>query len=97
VLSSTVGCLDEELRRGCMRAAGAQVGVLVGRLAAGNKDVVMWCAPTPTDCPLAAPAEVEVEWTVEHARQCARMLPGGLAVVGLYVVAPLASYVHAPL
>jgi len=68
---------------------------VVGRLAAGNKDVVMWCAPTPGHAPLAAPAEVDVEWTAEHARQCARMLPGGLAVVGLYVVAPLASYVPA--
>ena len=25
------------------------MGLLIGRLAAGNKDLVLWCAPTPGD------------------------------------------------
>jgi hypothetical protein len=35
---------------------------------------------------------VDEEWMVEHARQCSRMLPAGLAVVGVYVVAPEPAY-----
>jgi len=31
---------------------------------------------------------LDADWTAEHARQVARMLPGGLSVLGLYVFCP---------
>ncbi|GLC34875.1 hypothetical protein PLESTB_001173200 [Pleodorina starrii] len=39
-----------------------------------------------------AAVSLEVEWITEHARQVARMLPGGLSVLGLYVFCPEAAY-----
>ena len=39
---------------------------------------------------------INEEWVVEHACQVSRMLPGGLAVVGLYVFAPEDRYKPQP-
>ncbi|XP_067219420.1 protein odr-4 homolog [Chanodichthys erythropterus] len=32
--------------------------------------------------------DIDVEWVTEHARQVSRMLPGGLCILGLFVVTP---------
>eukprot|EP00877_Chromochloris_zofingiensis_P003023 jgi/Chrzof1/12721/Cz07g05060.t1 len=38
---------------------------------------------------------IETDWLTEHARQVYRMLPGGLAVLGLYLFAPETGYTSA--
>eukprot|EP00873_Tetraselmis_striata_P025484 jgi/Tetstr1/445748/TSEL_033396.t1 len=42
--------------------------------------------------PAAATIELDDMWVVEHARQVGRMLPGGIAVVGLYLFGPEAGF-----
>ncbi|GBF96061.1 hypothetical protein Rsub_08937 [Raphidocelis subcapitata] len=43
----------------------------------------------------AATVALEADWVAEHARQVARMLPGGLEVLGLYLFAPEAAWAPA--
>lgn len=39
-----------------------------------------------------ATARLEPDWIAEHARQVSRMMPGGLEVLGLYLLAPEAAW-----
>ncbi len=40
----------------------------------------------------AASVQLEPDWVAEHARQVSRMLPGGLEVLGLYLLAPESAW-----
>lgn len=42
-----------------------------------------------------ATTQLEADWIAEHARQVSRMLPGGLEVLGLYLLAPEAAWTSA--
>jgi len=75
---------------------GAGSGVLVGTLL-GEAYTVLFLAETPADAEeeaageeqaAAARAELDVAWLAEHARQVARLLPGGLSVLGYFLARP---------
>ena len=71
-----------------------QTGVVVGQNVPGKMCVVALC-PTPIededsceDTPDARPPQTsfDADWATLHAQQVARFLPGGLSVLGMYVV-----------
>ena len=77
------------------RSSHTQTGLAIGRLSPnGVGDFIVGFARTPED-PDRDPdseappggAAVDAAWIGDHATQVARMLPGGLAVIGLFVFA----------
>ena len=68
------------------RTTTFQSGLVVAQV--GSKaDTVLLLAPTPEQ-EGAKPGVLDVDWMLEHAAQVARMLPGGVAVLGCYLFAP---------
>ncbi|XP_065829888.1 protein odr-4 homolog isoform X2 [Oscarella lobularis] len=65
-----------------------EFGLLIGHLTA-RRDYVACLIPTPQDENESDGGKIAVDdkWAIEHAKQVMRMLPGGLTVVGVYVVA----------
>ncbi|XP_067109457.1 protein odr-4 homolog isoform X1 [Osmerus mordax] len=87
-----------------LTAAGATsvTGLLIGQ-SAPQRDYVVLAARTPprdqtgegrgqasgaTAAGTSLDHETDVEWVSEHARQVSRMLPGGLSVVGVFLLTP---------
>uniref|UniRef100_A0A3P9IHE1 Protein odr-4 homolog n=1 Tax=Oryzias latipes TaxID=8090 RepID=A0A3P9IHE1_ORYLA len=68
----------------CSQQAGPVTGLLIGQSSA-QKDYVVIAAPTPKD-EESAGKTVDKEWVSEHARQVSRMLPGGLTVLGVFMI-----------
>ncbi|KAG7399352.1 hypothetical protein PHYBOEH_009154 [Phytophthora boehmeriae] len=67
------------------------LGLLVGQVSPSNVgDSVLAAVPVPSESESGEPpnglADVSVEWLQEMAQQVDRLLPGGIAVMGLYVV-----------
>ncbi|XP_056597235.1 protein odr-4 homolog [Triplophysa dalaica] len=71
-------------------------GLLVGQ-SSPQRDFVVLAVQTPhreSEGPAKASTrgspldDIDVEWVTEHARQVSRMLPGGLSILGLFLVTP---------
>ena len=75
----------EELQR----RSKFETGLLVG-LQGAKADTLLRIVPTPAEDDAPA-ATLAVEWILQHAAQVAKMLPGGVVVVGVYVLAPTAK------
>lgn len=67
------------------QAAGEVTGLLIGQSSA-QRDFVVVAARTPQRDETAAGNSVDKEWVTEHARQVSRMLPGGLSVLGVFII-----------
>ncbi|XP_044267144.1 protein odr-4 homolog [Tribolium madens] len=72
------------------------IGLILGQSVSG-KDYVIHFAKTPPVHPheskdnpprLKSINDVNEEWVADHARQATRMLPGGMHVLGVFVVSP---------
>uniref|UniRef100_H3B7Q8 Protein odr-4 homolog n=1 Tax=Latimeria chalumnae TaxID=7897 RepID=H3B7Q8_LATCH len=73
-------------------------GLFIGQSSL-SKDYVVWAVKTPSKeeqveddgkkRQLLQLGGIDEEWVTEHARQAARMLPGGLMVLGVFLVTPL--------
>ena len=71
------------------RSKRCDAGLLVALL--GSKsDTLLRLIPAPADEGVA-PNTVDPSWVLEHGKQVARMLPGGVGVLGCYVFAPTAD------
>ncbi|RLN60246.1 hypothetical protein BBJ28_00001401 [Nothophytophthora sp. Chile5] len=73
-------------------ASAFGLGVLVGQLSPSNVgDFVLSAVPVPSEIEsgeaASSLADVSVEWVQEVAQQVDRLLPGGISVLGLYVIA----------
>ncbi|KAI9989631.1 hypothetical protein PInf_019916 [Phytophthora infestans] len=72
-------------------ASAFQLGLLVGQVSSSNVgDFVLTAVPIPSESENGeAPtglSDVSVDWVQEVAQQVDRLLPGGISVLGLYVV-----------
>ena len=61
----------------------------MGKPAVGARDLVVGLVPTPEAADLG---DLDPGWVAEHARQAARMLPGGLRVLGVYAFCDAAAF-----
>ncbi|XP_034039524.1 protein odr-4 homolog [Thalassophryne amazonica] len=71
----------------CELQAGPIAGLLIGQCTP-QRDFVIMAARTPekTEPTGVTVNSVDKEWVTEHARQVSRMLPGGLSVLGVFII-----------
>nr|XP_046263714.1 protein odr-4 homolog [Scatophagus argus] len=71
----------------CEIRAGPVTGLLIGQSSA-QRDFVVMAARTPQreESSSTAGNSLDKEWVTEHARQVSRMLPGGLSVLGVFII-----------
>ncbi|TNN60414.1 Protein odr-4 [Liparis tanakae] len=80
------------LTRQCEQQAGPVTGLLIGQSSTQREFVVMATrTPQREEPPAAAADSPDKEWVTEHARQVSRMLPGGLSVLGVFIVTDVDS------
>ncbi|XP_071750787.1 protein odr-4 homolog [Centroberyx gerrardi] len=62
-------------------------GLLIGQSSA-QRDFVVMATRTPQmdESTAAAGSSLDKDWVTEHARQVSRMLPGGLCVLGVFII-----------
>ena len=72
----------EELQR----TKAFESGLLLAQVG-GKTDTLLRFVPTPDQEDAVDKNQLDTEWTLAHAEQVARMLPGGVAVLGCYVFA----------
>ncbi|KTG01845.1 hypothetical protein cypCar_00012663, partial [Cyprinus carpio] len=86
-----------EYLSGLQAAPGSCVTGLLAGQSSPQRDFVVLAVQTPhreSEGQLKAPKgvspldDIDVEWVTEHAKQVSRMLPGGLCVLGLFLVTP---------
>ncbi|XP_062873074.1 protein odr-4 homolog isoform X2 [Trichomycterus rosablanca] len=77
-------------------SGSCETGLFIGQ-SSTQRDFVVLAVPTPHRenegnaegrRQLTSLDSIDVEWVAEHARQVSRMLPGGVSVLGLFLVAP---------
>ncbi|KAK2843963.1 hypothetical protein Q5P01_010622 [Channa striata] len=83
------GCVVDDSVEGylsklCQLQAGTVTGLLIGQSSA-QRDFVIMATRTPQRDESAGPS-LDKEWITEHARQVSRMLPGGLSVLGVFII-----------
>ena len=77
------------------RSKRFETGLLVAQ-AGAKLDTILRLVPTPDEGGGdAAAGAVDADWVLEHATQVARMLPGGVVVLGCYAFAAGAKLPHA--
>ncbi|XP_028987012.1 protein odr-4 homolog isoform X2 [Betta splendens] len=70
----------------CGQQAGTTTGLLIGQSSSQRDFVIMaTCTPQRHDSS-ASGNSLDKEWITEHARQVSRMLPGGISVLGVFVI-----------
>lgn len=71
----------------CEQQAGPVTGLLIGQ-SSTQRDFVVMATRTPQreESTAAAGNSFDKEWVTEHARQVSRMLPGGLSVLGVFII-----------
>ncbi|XP_077414766.1 protein odr-4 homolog isoform X2 [Vanacampus margaritifer] len=71
----------------CEQQSDNATGLLIGQNSIQRDFVVMACrTPSRDDTTVCAEKFLDKEWISEHARQVSRMLPGGLSVLGVFVI-----------
>ncbi|XP_070701152.1 protein odr-4 homolog [Pempheris klunzingeri] len=72
----------------CEQQAGPVAGLLIGQSSVQREFVVMATqTPQREESTAASRSSLDKEWVTEHARQVSRMLPGGLSVLGVFIIA----------
>ncbi|XP_035527375.1 protein odr-4 homolog [Morone saxatilis] len=71
----------------CEQQVGPVTGLLIGQ-SSTQRDFVVMATRTPQkeESTAAAGNALDKEWVTEHARQVSRMLPGGLSVLGVFII-----------
>ncbi|KAM9720056.1 LOW QUALITY PROTEIN: protein odr-4 homolog [Menidia menidia] len=70
----------------CSQHGAPVTGLLIGQSTV-QRDFVVLAARTPLmEESAGAGKSVDKEWVSEHARQVSRMLPGGLSVLGVFII-----------
>ncbi|KAM4727829.1 protein odr-4 homolog isoform 2-T2 [Anableps anableps] len=78
--------VEAYLSRLCSQLAGPVTGLLIGQSSVQRDFVVMATRTPQNDESANAGKSVDKEWVSEHARQVSRMLPGGLSVLGVFII-----------
>lgn len=79
--------VEEYLSKLCEQKASQITGLLIGQSSA-QRDFVVMATRTPQreESTGSAGNSVDKDWVTEHARQVSRMLPGGLSVLGVFII-----------
>ncbi|XP_041847953.1 protein odr-4 homolog [Melanotaenia boesemani] len=78
--------VEEYLSKLCSQQVYPVTGLLIGQSSV-QRDFVVMAARTPqNEEPTGAGKSVDKDWVSEHARQVSRMLPGGLSVLGVFII-----------
>lgn len=77
--------VERYLSKLCEQQAGPVTGLLIGQSSA-QRDFVVMAVRTPQNEESTAGNSVDKELVSEHARQVSRMLPGGLSVLGVFII-----------
>ncbi|XP_040000166.1 protein odr-4 homolog [Xiphias gladius] len=79
--------VERYLSKLCEQQAGPVTGLLIGQSSA-QRDFVIMATQTPQreESAAATGNSLDKEWVTEHARQVSRMLPGGLSVLGIFII-----------
>ncbi|KAK3560916.1 hypothetical protein QTP86_022908 [Hemibagrus guttatus] len=89
-------CVEKYLTTLSAAAGSCETGLFIGQCSA-QRDFVVLAVRTPhresegateSQRKPSSLESIDVEWVAEHARQVSRMLPGGVSVLGLFLVAP---------
>ncbi|XP_053095935.1 protein odr-4 homolog isoform X3 [Pangasianodon hypophthalmus] len=89
-------CVEKYLTNLSAAAGSCETGLFIGQCSA-QRDFVVLAVRTPhRETEGATESQrtpilldnIDVEWVAEHARQVSRMLPGGVSVLGLFLIAP---------
>lgn len=89
-------CVEKYLTSLSAAAGSCVTGLLIGQSSA-QKDFVVLAVKTPHRESEGSPGgrrvsspldDIDEEWVAEHARQVSRMLPGGVSVLGLFLITP---------
>lgn len=89
-------CVEKYLTSLSAAAGSCVTGLLIGQSSA-QKDFVVLAVKTPHRESEGSPGgrtvsspldNIDAEWVAEHARQVSRMLPGGVSVLGLFLITP---------
>uniref|UniRef100_A0A3P8SRE2 Protein odr-4 homolog n=1 Tax=Amphiprion percula TaxID=161767 RepID=A0A3P8SRE2_AMPPE len=78
--------VERYLSKLCEQQAGPATGLLIGQSSAQRDFVVMAVRTPQSEESTAAGNSVDKELVSEHARQVSRMLPGGLSVLGVFII-----------
>ncbi|XP_057712482.1 protein odr-4 homolog [Corythoichthys intestinalis] len=71
----------------CEQQSDIVTGLVIGQNSPQRDFVVMACRTPSRDEPLVGVGKgLDKEWISEHARQVSRMLPGGLSVLGVFII-----------
>lgn len=75
------------LSRLCEQHAAPVPGLLIGQNSV-QRDFIIMAIRTPQreESTASSRSSLDKEWVTEHARQVSRMLPGGLAVLGVFII-----------
>uniref|UniRef100_A0A1A8BWT7 Protein odr-4 homolog n=1 Tax=Nothobranchius kadleci TaxID=1051664 RepID=A0A1A8BWT7_NOTKA len=78
--------VEEYLCNLCSTQSGTVTGLFIGQCSI-QRDFIVMAARTPQKEESADDGQlVDKEWVSEHARQVSRMLPGGLSVLGVFII-----------
>ena len=72
------------------RTKAFETGLLIAHQGA-KVDTVLRLIPTPTAEDGKPATALDSDWVLSHAKAVSRMLPGGIVVLGVYVLAPNAK------
>lgn len=83
--------VDDEVRKLWFKTVTFEIGLLIGQESSSNAgDFVLAMVPIPSESESSEPpiglSDVSVEWVQEIAQQVDRLLPGGIVVLGLYII-----------
>ena len=67
-----------------------ETGLLIAHHGA-KVDTILRLVPTPSADGKSAATALDADWMLAHAAQVSRMLPGGIVVLGVYILAPNAK------
>ncbi|XP_037314387.2 protein odr-4 homolog [Pungitius pungitius] len=75
------------LTKQCEQKVVPVTGLLIGQ-SSTQREYVVTATRTPQreECAASGGNSLDKEWVTEHARQVSRMLPGGLSVLGVFIV-----------
>uniref|UniRef100_A0A3P8WRW3 Protein odr-4 homolog n=1 Tax=Cynoglossus semilaevis TaxID=244447 RepID=A0A3P8WRW3_CYNSE len=79
--------VEKYLSELCTQHAVPVTGLLIGQ-SSTQRDFVIMATRTPQreESPSKQETSPDKEWVTEHARQVSRMLPGGLSVLGVFII-----------
>lgn len=89
-------CVETYLTNLTAAAGSCETGLFIGQCST-QRDFVLLAVQTPSRDGDSGPESqkaassldcIDEKWVAEHARQVSRMLPGGLSVLGLFLITP---------